>query len=107
MANVALHSDSAASAFLAAQENKSVRSLLLGIESEAFVVRGTQTASSDVQADFDSIVASLGLSDSVASFVLFCLDAEPIAEGARSWVFISWVPDRCKPKDKMLYSSSR
>jgi len=42
------------------------------------------------------------------TFVLFCTDESASPDGgARKWALVSWVPDLCRPKDKMLYSSVR
>jgi twinfilin len=41
-----------------------------------------------------------------AALIVFCLDVR--AQGIPSkWVLLAWVPDDCKVRDKMLYSSSR
>ena len=108
MANVAFKcTEDATAAFLAAQEDRSVRALALGIESECIVLRKSMSAGSRIENDFDSIIEGCGLTNESGSFVLFCLDAEAVPEKARQWVLIAWVPENCRPKDKMLYSSSR
>ena len=40
-----------------------------------------------------------------ACFALFCSTDEDY--GPLSWILIAWVPDGCRVRDKMLYSSSR
>lgn len=41
-----------------------------------------------------------------AAIFLFCLDNRAAGPPVK-WVLIAWVPDDCKVRDKMLYSSSR
>jgi len=113
MANVSLEvSTEASAAFLAAQDDKSVRALVLVIESESIILKQSVASSPDVATDVDGLCDSAGLTNNGAAFVLFCESSgEVVGEGAsgnaRKWVLFSWVPDLCRPKDKMLYSSSR
>jgi len=110
MANVSFNSDEARLGFQGAHNDPSLRTLVIGIEDEKFVVKGSSQGSpSGVAADFDGLVQSAGLSPSSGAFVLFDMsDGEKaVDEGSRQWLFISWVPDLCRPREKMLYSSSR
>ena len=81
--------------------------MTLAIEDEAVVLKGTSQGTADAGADFDGLFAAAGLGTDAAAFVLFCDDEGAAAAGARHWVLLAWVPDACRPKDKMLYSSSR
>jgi twinfilin len=41
-----------------------------------------------------------------ATLIVFCLDSRSQGTPAK-WVLLAWIPDDCKVRDKMLYSSSR
>jgi hypothetical protein len=60
--------------------------------------------SDSVQRDFDDVVRG-SLHPSEASLVLVRLNEEGL--GQARWMLLSWVPDGCKVRDKMLFSSSR
>lgn len=45
--------------------------------------------------------------DNEAALVVFCYDDQRIAGAPSKWVLLAWIPDNCKVRDKMLYSSSR
>ena len=97
-------------AFVKAQESRTVRILTVKIQAEELVLAGSiEKLSSNAHEDFDSILIE-SLADDQAAFVLFCLDDDPssvAADSALSWCMITWIPDSCKVRDKMLYSSSR
>lgn len=38
---------------------------------------------------------------------MFCSDDTRVAGDSSRWVLVAWIPDNCKVRDKMLYSSSR
>jgi hypothetical protein len=42
-----------------------------------------------------------------ALLVAFRADDEVSAAVSSPWILLSWVPDGCRVRDKMLYSSSR
>jgi len=91
--------------FVAAQDDRSVRWLRATIDRETIALLEQRAGSPSVDADFDAL--SDVLQENGASFVLFCEDEDQSADAARRWILISWVPDLCRPRDKMLFSSSR
>ena len=92
-------------AFISAQEASStVRALQILITNEELVLSTTCAYEGNVQEDFDRVlVGILGLTQ--ASLVLFCLS--DVGTVGRKWVLVSWIPDGCRVRDKMLYASSR
>eukprot|EP00611_Tribonema_gayanum_P008058 TRINITY_DN1751_c1_g1_i3.p1 TRINITY_DN1751_c1_g1~~TRINITY_DN1751_c1_g1_i3.p1 ORF type:complete len:254 (-),score=55.24 TRINITY_DN1751_c1_g1_i3:2411-3172(-) len=91
-------------AFIAAQEDSTVRWLRAGVQDEKAIVLVSQgSASPSVQQDFD------GLQDAVDSDSPAILLFREAAEGAGSgkWLLIAWVPDASRTRLKMLYSSSK
>ncbi len=57
-----------------------------------------------VSQDFDNALRN-SLSETEACFAVFCLTDEDHV--SLSWLLLAWVPDGCRVRDKMLYSSSR
>lgn len=98
-------SDDLKNSFVAAQEDRSVRWLRASIDHETVVLLDQRVGSPSNEADFDGL--SEVLKPNGASFILFCEDEEASADAARRWILVSWVPDLCRPRDKMLFSSSR
>lgn len=91
-------------AFLQAQESRSVRILKIKIEGESMKLDGQLNAVGGPKADFDSILRD-SLNETEALFLIFSLADAP--SDPQSWLLVCWVPDGCKVRDKMLYSSSR
>ena len=57
--------------------------------------------------DFNNILLKLLMhKENEACILLFCL-ADDVTSVSSRWLLFSWVPDTCKVRDKMLYSSSR
>ena len=97
-------------AFQAAQDDRSIRSLSLSISiaDEAITLTSTIPCSSSVSADFEALSATL--EEAQPQFIAFCVDDDATygaAATARQWVLVCYVPDLSKPREKMLYSSSR
>lgn len=90
--------------FLAAQETRDVRILKVKIVGEEMVLEETITRQSDVESDFNHLLV-ISLSETEACFALFCNSDEN--HGPLEWTLVAWVPDGCRVRDKMLYSSSR
>jgi len=88
--------------FLAAQEGgANIRLIKVGIQDESLVMLQKAEKISSAQADFDSVLNSAA-NENEASLILFRCDNE----GA-NWLLVSWIPDGCRVRDKMLFSSSR
>lgn len=90
--------------FLRAQETHTVRILSVSIEAENLVLSGTVDKLSTAANDFDTILLDYIKEDS-ASFILFNLSDD--VNASQTWLMITWIPDGCRVRDKMLYSSSR
>lgn len=75
-----------------------VRALKISIKDEVLVVNGEQSASGSFESDFDN-VAKL-VEDNEAAYILVRQDDD-------LYVFVSYVGDTARVKDKMLYASTR
>jgi twinfilin-like protein len=94
-------------AFVAAQESSSnVRALKIKIVDEDLLLESTITKQGDAPTDFDSLLAP-ALSERDASLICFCVTDGAVGSGGKKWMLLAWVPDGCRVRDKMLYSSSR
>lgn len=101
--------------FQAAQnQTSSVRSLSISIVDEAYTFSTKTSASSNVGADFEALSGTL--EEAQPQFIVFCVDdADAKNNGAaaaatatsKQWLLVCYVPDLSKPREKMLYSSSR
>lgn len=103
-ANLSINDD-IVSAFLSANgDDSDTRFVVVGIKGEELVLCSVRPRLSTAAEDFNT---SLGhaLKDDEAALVLFCLTDELAV--AKRWLLIAWIPDHCKIRDKMLYSSSR
>ena len=91
--------------FLTAQQSSSgIRCIKVAIDGETLNCFSVIERSGCVKSDFDSLTIS-ALNEMEASIILFCLSDE--GADIRKWLLISFIPDGCKVRDKMLYSSSR
>lgn len=90
--------------FLQAQESRSIRILKIKIEGEAMRFDGKINTVGTPKEDFDTLLRD-SLSETEALFLIFSLADAP--SDPQSWLLVCWVPDGCKVRDKMLYSSSR
>lgn len=90
-------------AFTLAQENLDVRFLKVSIQNESLHLNSTILAHESIESDFD-ILLNQHLSETEASLILFRLNSQ---SSTNSWLLLAWVPDNCRVRDKMLYSSSR
>jgi twinfilin-like protein len=91
-------------AFLAAQDSRNVRVLRVRIVGEEMVLDATLEREGTAQSDFDNLLHN-SLTATEACFAIYCLTDD--SSGPLSWCLIAWVPDGCRVRDKMLYSSSR
>jgi twinfilin-like protein len=90
--------------FLNAQETRNVRIIKVRIIGEEMLLDGTFIRQGSAQEDFNGLLKD-SLNETEASFLLFCSTDDE--KGSLSWILIAWVPDGCRVRDKMLYSSSR
>ena len=90
--------------FLSSQEESSnVRSIIVKIVKEDLVQSSLLERKGNAEKDFDNDMRN-NLNENDACLVIFCLDT---SGKGRKWLLFSWIPDGCKVRDKMLYSSSR
>lgn len=105
MARANLHVNPAVNQnFYLAQETRDVRFIKIGIDGEDIVVSSVVNKVGDVEHDFDSILVD-SLLDTEASIIFLCLTDSPT--DSMTWSLITWVPEGCPVRDKMLYSSSK
>lgn len=90
--------------FLRAHDGSAVRLLKVKIEDENLVLDGVVSRVSSPAQDFDTILLD-SVQDNQAMFIIYRA-ADEIGESS-PWVLITWVPDGCRVRDKMLYSSSK
>lgn len=102
-ANLLVH-DEVIEKFLAAQDSRSVRLILLKIVEESIVFHDEVAKESDVSEDFNTILPR-SLPPNEAVFGLFNVVDD--VNAAQSWCVVVWIPEECRVRDKMLYSSSR
>lgn len=94
-------------AFTRAQEQRNVRLFKVTIDQERLCLQQTINSVGSVEEDFSLIISESLLEQSEAAFLLYCLDdlSTNTTEGLL-WLLITWIPDGCRVRDKMLYSSS-
>lgn len=94
-------------AFLAAQEcGSSTRCLKIGIVDEKLVLQSLGTRTSSADKDFENVLLS-SVSDTEAALILFSLSETEAGKANNMWLFLAWIPDCSKVREKMLYSSSK
>lgn len=93
-------------AFSAAQTGRTVRFIKVLIEGESVISSTIGNRQRDAAQDFDALLPPIVQNTSACMF-LFCLSDGSTSSAPGSWLLVAWVPDTCKPRDKMLYSSSR
>jgi hypothetical protein len=106
MARSNLHiSPSLTEAFLSAQQfSIGTRCIKVLIEGETLILSSIIPRVNNAQEDFDSLATST-LDANQATILLFCLTDQAIEK--QNWLLLSFIPDGCKVREKMLYSSSR
>lgn len=102
-ANLRVH-EGLSEAFLSSQsEGSNTRLLKVAIISEEMhlssLVSKIGTAESDFQ---DVLLACVG--DTEAAIFLYCLSD---SAGVKNWLLLAWIPDACRVRDKMIFSSSK
>ena len=92
--------------FQKAQEPSSkIRAIKAIINEEEISFSSSLTIVRTADHDFDALIPSI-LKETEAAMVLFRL-ADDAKDKTKKWLLIAWIPDGCKVRDKMLYSSSR
>ena len=92
-------------AFLSAQQYSiGTRCIKVLIDGETLIISSIIQRVNNAEADFDSLATS-ALNIDQATILLFCLSDQAIEK--QKWLVASFIPDGCKVREKMLYSSSR
>ena len=94
--------------FISAQDlSNSIRSMKIIIEDETLSIGAVINKRGLAREDFESLKDGV-LEERQASLIIFCLDEEKKSETeSLKWLLLAYVPDDCRVRDKMLYSSSR
>ncbi|KAL0481151.1 hypothetical protein AKO1_012635 [Acrasis kona] len=96
-------SDEVKGAFANARTQSSVRWIKLRIEDTKVVLDGDiQSASESLAQDYDLL--SKTVKEATPNYFVFRLDTK--REGNYEWLLIAYVPDNCKVRERMLYSST-
>ena len=90
--------------FLRAQDSGDVRLLKVKIQDEDLILDGIVNKVGTPSDDFNTVLLD-SIADDQALFVLF--RASDDSQESSPWCMVAWVPDGCRVRDKMLYSSSR
>ncbi|KAG1050938.1 hypothetical protein G6F55_007713 [Rhizopus delemar] len=90
--------------FTDAVSSGNVRILRVSIVNESLVPNGTTPVQDDFERDYQHV--SQYLEDTIPAYVFVRLD-EKSTTGEYNWLFLCYVPDKAKIRDKMLYASTR
>ncbi|GAB5590817.1 Twinfilin-1 [Umbelopsis nana] len=93
-----------AAAFANAVSSGQTRILRISIANESLIENGQIPVSGSFEEDFSELQKYLDQSQ--PAFVLVRLDSKSSA-GEYNWLFVAFVPDNAKVRDKMLYASTR
>lgn len=105
MARANLNIDQAViDSFVNAQDSRDVRLIIVKIREESLSLDNVVNKVSTAAEDFDTLLRQYTTLDH-ACIAIFCLSDE--LTGGLQWCLITWIPDGCRVRDKMLYSSSR
>jgi len=92
-----------ASLFANAVSNEGIRLVKIVIEDETLVEKGTLQVSGSFEQDFPRILDFL--EDKNPAYIAYRLDQKTAI--GYDWIFMCYVPDFAKVRDKMLYASTR
>lgn len=91
-------------AFLRGQETKDVRIFKIKIVDESLVIDTSIPKADSASKDFDTLLLNSLVVNEAALF-LFCLTDNAV--DVSKWLLVAWIPEGCRVRDKMLYSSSK
>ncbi|PPR08099.1 hypothetical protein CVT24_010560 [Panaeolus cyanescens] len=94
-------SQNLASTFANAVQQQSTRFIKVLIQNESLVHDGSIPSTDSLEDDFAKLLDQEFLSDDIPAYVLVKLAT------SQEWLFISYVPETAKVRDKMLYASTR
>lgn len=98
-------SDELSKTFADAVSSGNVRILRVSIENESLVPSGTSAVESDFESDYKKYIEEY-LDTQTPAYIFVRLD-EKASSGEHKWLFLCFVPDHAKVRDKMLYASTR
>ncbi|KAI8889631.1 actin depolymerizing protein [Backusella circina FSU 941] len=81
------------------------RIIRVSIEKESLIPSGTSPVESSFEQDYPNVEKELA--DNKPSYVFVRLDEKASSSGEYKWLFLCYVPDNAKVRDKMLYASTR
>ncbi|GBB95568.1 hypothetical protein RclHR1_02570002 [Rhizophagus clarus] len=93
-----------ATLFGKAVDENNLRLIRVSIINESLVPNGTKDISDNWESDFAGV--NEFLEEKVPCYILYRLDSKSLT-GNYDWLFMSYVPDLAKVRDKMLYASTR
>ncbi|CAG8483046.1 13624_t:CDS:10 [Funneliformis caledonium] len=93
-----------ADVFAKAVSEKNLRLLRISIINESLVPNGTKEIADNWESDFAGV--SDFLEEKTPCYILYRLDSKS-STGDYEWIFMTYVPDISKVRDKMLYASTR
>ncbi|KAG9305488.1 hypothetical protein G9A89_006458 [Geosiphon pyriformis] len=90
--------------FANAVKTRKLRIIRVSIVNESLVPNGTIEAGDDWVSDYAKVLSFL--EEKIPAYILFRLDSKS-STGNFEWLFLCYVPDLAKVRDKMLYASTR
>ncbi|KAI9364327.1 hypothetical protein BD770DRAFT_379775 [Pilaira anomala] len=91
--------------FADAVSTGNTRMIRVSIEHESLVPSGTSTVQDGFEQDYKKYIEEY-LEDAKPSYIFVRLD-EKTSDNEYKWIFLCYVPDNAKVRDKMLYASTR
>ncbi|KAI8373716.1 hypothetical protein BD560DRAFT_434076 [Blakeslea trispora] len=91
--------------FTQAVSKGDIRILRASIEKESLVPNGSSPVESDFETDYKKLINNY-LDDTTPAYIFVRLDERGTANEYK-WLFLCYVPDGAKVRDKMLYASTR
>ncbi|KAG2215986.1 hypothetical protein INT46_007046 [Mucor plumbeus] len=92
--------------FADAVSSGNVRILRVSIEQESLVPNGTSAVQNDFESDYKQYIDEY-LESKTPSYIFVRFDEKNSSSGEYKWLFLCYVPDNAKVRDKMLYASTR
>ncbi|KAI7906899.1 uncharacterized protein BX663DRAFT_494128 [Cokeromyces recurvatus] len=98
-------SEELSNVFTNAVSTGSIRFLRVSIKNESLVPDGTSSVQNDFESDYKKYINEYIETNSPA-YIFVRLD-EKSSSGEYKWLFLCYVPDNAKVRDKMIYASTR
>ncbi|XP_071507263.1 twinfilin-1-like [Diadema antillarum] len=91
-------------AFLASSKDGQYRVIKVIIDNEELVLADHKETNGTWEEDYDNCVLSM-LEEKKACYIFYRMDTKD--ETGYRWLFISYIPDNCQVRQKMLYASTK